>query len=96
MAASGRRLTPTSRPGPRLTRFRARAAIGHLTPPDPLQKELAALGTAATLVITPDNAAAAVMGTNLLDAAIAAPALEAGLTQAMSCAEPAQTLWSAI
>jgi hypothetical protein len=35
------------------------------------------------------------MGTNLLDAASAAPALEAGLTQAMSCAEPAQTLWSA-
>jgi len=47
-------------------------------------------------VITPDNAAAAVMGTDLLDAAIAAPALEAGLTQAMSCGEPAHTLWSAI
>jgi len=60
-------------------------AIGHLTPPEPLQRELAALGTATTLVITPDNAAAAVMGANLLDAAIAAPALEAGLTQAMSC-----------
>jgi NTE family protein len=70
-------------------------AIGHLIPPEPLQKELAALGTAATLVITPDNAAAAVMGTNLLDAAIAAPALEAGLAQAMSCGELAQTLWSA-
>jgi NTE family protein len=71
-------------------------AIGHLTPPDPLQKELATLGTAATLVITPDSAAAAAMGTNLLDAAIAAPALEAGLTQAMSCGERAHTLWSAI
>jgi len=70
-------------------------AIGHLTPPDSLQNELAALGTAATLVITPDNAAAAAMGTNLLDAASAAPALEAGLTQAMSCAGPARTLWSA-
>jgi NTE family protein len=70
-------------------------AIGHLTPPEPLQRELAALGTATTLVITPDNAAAAVMGANLLDAAIAAPALEAGLTQAMSCSEPARTVWSA-
>jgi NTE family protein len=70
-------------------------AIGHLIPPEPLQRELAALGTATTLVITPDNAAAAVMGANLLDAAIAAPALEAGLTQAMSCSEPARTVWSA-
>jgi NTE family protein len=70
-------------------------AIGHLTPPDPLQNELAALGNAATLVIAPDNAAAAAMGTDLLDAASAAPALEAGLAQAMSCAEPARTLWSA-
>ena len=46
-------------------------------------------------MITPDDAAAAVMGTNLLDAATAAPALEAGLTQAMSCSEPARTLWLA-
>jgi len=51
--------------------------------------------TAATLVITPDNAAAAVMGANLLDAATAAPALEAGLTQAISCTEPTHTVWSA-
>ena len=58
-------------------------ATGHLTPADPLHKELAALGTAATLVITSDNAAATVMGTNLLDLAIAAPALETGLTQAV-------------
>ena len=70
-------------------------AIGHLTPPEPLQAELAALGTAATLVIIPDDAAAAVMGTNLLDAVVAAPALEAGLIQAMSCGEAARTLWSA-
>jgi NTE family protein len=70
-------------------------AIGHLTPREPLQEELAALGTAATLVITPDDAAAAVMGTNLLDAATAAPALEAGLAQAMSCSEAAHTIWLA-
>jgi NTE family protein len=70
-------------------------AIGHLTPREPLQQELAALGTAATLVITPDDVAAAVMGTNLLDAATAGPALEAGLTQAMSCSEPAHTIWQA-
>jgi NTE family protein len=70
-------------------------AIGHLTRREPLQKELAALGTAATLVITPDDAAAAVMGTNLLDAATTAPALEAGLTQAMSCSESVGTLWPA-
>jgi NTE family protein len=70
-------------------------AIGHLTPREPLQTELAALGTAATLVITPDDVAAAVLGTNLLDAAIAGPALEAGLTQAMSYGEPARTIWQA-
>jgi hypothetical protein len=39
---------------------------------------------------------AAAMGTNLLDTASAAPALEAGLKQAMSRGEPAHTLWSAI
>jgi NTE family protein len=71
-------------------------AIGHLTPSEPVQEELAALGAAATLVITPDDAAAAVMGTNLLDAATAGPALEAGLTQALSCSEPARAIWSAI
>jgi NTE family protein len=71
-------------------------AIGHLTPREPVQEELAALGAAATLVITPDDAAAAVMGTNLLDAATAGPALEAGLTQALSCSEPAGAIWSAI
>jgi NTE family protein len=70
-------------------------AIGHLTPREPLQDELAALGAASTLVITPDDPAAAVMGTNLLDVAIAAPAFEAGLKQAMSCAEPARAIWPA-
>jgi NTE family protein len=70
-------------------------AIGHLTPRQPLQDELAALGAASTLVITPDDPAAAVMGTNLLDVAIAAPALQAGLKQAASCAEPARAIWTA-
>ncbi len=41
------------------------------------------------------HAAAAVMGTDLLDAAIAAPVLEAGLTQANSYGEPAHTIWQA-
>jgi NTE family protein len=68
-------------------------AIGHLTPRETLQDELAALGAASTLVITPDDSAAAVMGANLLDVAIAAPALEAGLKQAMSHAEPARAIW---
>ena len=68
-------------------------AIGHLTPREALQEELAALGATSTLVITPDDPAAAVMGTNLLDVAIAAPALEAGLKQAMSYAEPARAIW---
>jgi len=68
-------------------------AIGHLTPREPLQTELASLGAAATLVITPDDVAAAVMGTNLLDTAVTGPALEAGLTQAMSNVERAHTIW---
>jgi predicted acylesterase/phospholipase RssA len=70
-------------------------AIGHLTPREPLQDELAALGAASTLVITPDDAAAAAMGTNLLEIAIAEPAFEAGLQQAISCAEPARAMWPA-
>ncbi len=70
-------------------------AVGHLTPRGPLQDELAALGAASTLVITPDDSDAAVMGTNLLDGAIAAPALGAGLKQAMSYAEPARAIWPA-
>src|SRR5215472_9914566 len=68
-------------------------AIGHLTPREPLHTELASLGAAATLVITPDDVAAAVMGTNLLDTAVTGPALEAGLTQAMSNVERAHTIW---
>ena len=42
-----------------------------------------------------EGAAADAMGTNLLDAVTAAPSLEAGLTQAMSCSGPAHTIWSA-
>jgi NTE family protein len=70
-------------------------AVGHLTPRDALQAELAALGTASTFVITPDEDAAAVIGTNLLDAAVWAPALEAGLAQAASCADAAGASWAA-
>jgi NTE family protein len=70
-------------------------AIGHLTPREPLRDELATLGAASTLVITPDDQAAAVMGANLLDLAIAGPAVEAGLKQAMSHAEPARAIWPA-
>jgi NTE family protein len=68
-------------------------AIGHLTPREPLQEELAALGAISTLVIIPDESAAAVMGANLLDIAVAAPAFEAGLKQAMSYAEAARAIW---
>lgn len=70
-------------------------AIGHLIPRAQLQDELAALDAASTLVITPDDSAAAVMGANLLDVGIAAPAFEAGLKQATSCAEPARDMWPA-
>jgi hypothetical protein len=44
-------------------------------------------------VITTDNVAAAVMGASLLDAAVAAPALETGLAQARSYGESARTIW---
>jgi NTE family protein len=70
-------------------------AVGHLTPREPLQAELATLGTASTAVIIPDEAAAAVIGTNLLDPAVWSPALEAGLAQAASCAEAAGASWRA-
>jgi NTE family protein len=68
-------------------------AVGHLTPRQPLQAELATLGTASTLVITPDETAAARMGTNVLDPASWPAALEAGLAQAISCAEAARAIW---
>jgi NTE family protein len=68
-------------------------AVGHLTPRQPLQAELATLGTASTLVITPDETAAAQMGTNVLDPASWPAALEAGLAQAISCAEAARAIW---
>ncbi len=70
-------------------------AVGHLIPHGPLRDELATLGAASTLVITPDDQAAAAMGMNLLEVTVAAPAFEAGLTQAMSHAEPARAIWSA-
>jgi NTE family protein len=68
-------------------------AIAHLTAREPLQRELAALGAARTLVITPDDRAAEAMGTSLLDPAVAAPALQAGLGQALSCAGAARAIW---
>jgi NTE family protein len=55
-------------------------AIGQLTPPEPLQTELAALGAAATLVITPDNAAAAVMGTTAPSHASPSPGFSPGVS----------------
>ena len=70
-------------------------AVGHLTPRNALQAELAALAAASTFVITPDGDAAAVIGTNLLDPAVWTPALEAGLAQAASCADAAGASWTA-
>jgi NTE family protein len=70
-------------------------AVGHLTPREPLQAELATLGTDSTLVIIPDGPAAATISTNLLDAAVWSPALEAGLAQAASCADQARAIWPA-
>lgn len=67
--------------------------LGHLTPREPLAAELASLGTDRAVVITPDEAAVAAIGTNLLDPATAPAALEAGLAQAASCAGPARAIW---
>jgi NTE family protein len=68
-------------------------AVGHLTPREPLQAELATLGTDRAVVITPDERAAAAFGTNLLDPATAPAALEAGLAQAASCAGLVRAIW---
>jgi NTE family protein len=46
-------------------------------------------------VITPDESAAGVIGTNMLDPAIWSPAMEAGLAQAAACADPARAIWPA-
>ena len=70
-------------------------AVGHLTPREPLQAELATLGTDSVVVITPDEAAAERIGTSLLDPATGPAALQAGLAQAASCAGPARAIWPA-
>lgn len=67
--------------------------LAHLVPADPLTAELAALGAASTLVISPDEAAAAAMGAQLMDPAVAAPALAAALAQAASCADTVRASW---
>jgi NTE family protein len=70
-------------------------AVGHLAPRGPLQAELATLGASSTLVIIPDESAAAAIGTNLLDVAVWSPVLQAGLAQAASCADQARARWPA-
>jgi NTE family protein len=70
-------------------------AVGHLTPREPLQAELATLGTGSVLVITPDEGAAGQIGASLLDPAAGPAALAAGLAQAASCAGPARAIWPA-
>jgi len=70
--------------------------LAHLVPADPLTAELAALGAASTLVISPDEAAAAAMGAQLMDPAVAAPALAAALAQAASCADTPSKPWTAL
>jgi NTE family protein len=70
-------------------------AVGHLTPREPLQAELATLGTEDVLVISPDETAAARIGTSMLDPAVWPAALEAGLAQAASCATAARAIWPA-
>jgi NTE family protein len=70
-------------------------AVGHLTPREPLQAELATLGTDSVLVITPDEGAAGQIGASLLDPAAGPAALAAGLAQAASCAGPARAIWPA-
>jgi NTE family protein len=67
--------------------------LGHLTPREPLAAELASVGTDRAVVITPDEAGVAAIGTNLLDPATAPAALKAGLAQAASCAGPARAIW---
>jgi NTE family protein len=70
-------------------------AVGHLTPRERIRAELATLGIASTLVITPDEPAAGVIGANMLDPAIWSPAMEAGLAQAAACADQARAIWPA-
>jgi len=69
-------------------------AVGHLTPREPLERELATLG-ADSVVVRPDAAAAAAIGTGVLDPAVWPAALDAGLAQAASCAAPARAIWAA-
>lgn len=70
-------------------------AVGHLTSREQLQAELATLGAGRTMVIIPDEGAAAAMGINLLDAAVWPAAFDAGLAQAASCAQTARATWTA-
>lgn len=70
-------------------------ALGHLVPPDQLTAELASLGAAATVVISPDQVTAGLMGANLMDPTVAVPVLEAAMAQAASCAADVRARWTA-
>lgn len=70
-------------------------ALGYLLPREPLAAELASLGAGSTVVLTPDETAAAVMGASLMDPAVGAPVLAAALAQAASCADDVRARWPA-
>ncbi|MEZ0075868.1 patatin-like phospholipase family protein [Planotetraspora sp. GP83] len=68
--------------------------LGHLSPRATLEAELRAAGTPRSLLIQPDEAAAAVFGENVLDPALWGPAYKAGLAHAAALAEPASAVWT--
>ncbi len=67
--------------------------LSALWPRERVQAEIDALGDAKVLSLTPDEAALAVFGANVLDPALWGPAFQAGLAQAASAAPAVRRTW---
>lgn len=67
--------------------------LAAMWPRERVQAELDALGDAHVLALSPDEAALAVFGVNVLDPALWGPAFQAGLAQAASVAPAVQEVW---
>ncbi|MEV5409332.1 patatin-like phospholipase family protein [Thermopolyspora sp. NPDC052614] len=67
--------------------------LSALWPRERVQAEIDTLGDAKVLSLTPDEAALAVFGANVLDPALWGPAFKAGLDQAASAADAVRKVW---
>ncbi|HEY3684276.1 MAG TPA: patatin-like phospholipase family protein [Streptosporangiaceae bacterium] len=67
--------------------------LANLRPPEPLQRELAALDGARVLVVGPDAASEKAFGAGVLDPAVGRPSFAAGLAQGAAAAAEIARVW---